>query len=88
MVFYAAARQRAKCISARGLAERAVVCSATNLTRNTATMHLLSLNNGQPRENPWKRLAATGIDKRPVDGSVMVTTPGPKGTGAVGLAGD
>ena len=51
-------------------------------------MHLLSLNIGKPRENPWKGLAATGIDKRPVHHSVAVTTPGPKGTGAVGLAGD
>lgn len=31
---------------------------------------------------------ATGIDKQPVDHAVPVTTPGPKGTGAVGLAGD
>lgn len=51
-------------------------------------MHLLSLNVGKPRENPWKGLAATGIDKRPVRHSVAVTAPGPKGTGAVGLAGD
>ena len=51
-------------------------------------MHLLSLNIGMPRENPWKGLPATGIDKRPVDGPVAVTAPGPKGTGAVGLAGD
>ncbi len=51
-------------------------------------MHLLSLNIGTPRENPWKGLAATGIDKRPVQHSVAVTTPGPKGTGAVGLTGD
>ena len=51
-------------------------------------VHLLSLNIGKPRENPWKGLAATGIDKRPVHHSVAVTTPGPKGTGAVGLAGD
>lgn len=36
----------------------------------------------------WKPIARTGIDKRPVDGPVMVTAPGPKGTGAVGLAGD
>lgn len=50
--------------------------------------HLLSLNIGQPRRNPWKGLAATGIDKRPVRHSVAVTAPGPKGTGAVGLAGD
>ena len=51
-------------------------------------MHLLSLNVGRPRANPWKGLAATGIDKRPVEHAVAVTTPGPKGTGAVGLAGD
>ena len=47
-----------------------------------------SVNVGRPRPNPWKRLPATGIDKRPVTGPVAVTAPGPKGTGAVGLAGD
>jgi len=51
-------------------------------------VHLLSVNIGQPRENPWKGLPSTGIDKRPVDGAVRVTAPGTKGTGAVGLAGD
>ncbi|MCX5209908.1 MOSC domain-containing protein [Kitasatospora sp. NBC_00240] len=51
-------------------------------------MQLLSLNIGRPRPNPWKGIALTGIDKRPVDGPVAVTAPGPKGTGAVGLAGD
>ncbi|MEV0645277.1 MOSC domain-containing protein [Phytomonospora sp. NPDC050363] len=51
-------------------------------------MRLLSVNIGVPRANPWKKLAATGIDKRPVDGPVAVSAPGPKGTGAVGLAGD
>ena len=51
-------------------------------------MQLLSVNVGRPRPNPWKQLAATGIDKRPVDGPVAVRAPGPKGTGAVGLAGD
>jgi MOSC domain-containing protein YiiM len=51
-------------------------------------MQLLSVNVGRPQPNPWKRLAATGIDKRPVDGPVAVAAPGPKGTGAVGLAGD
>lgn len=51
-------------------------------------MHLLSVNIGRAQPNPWKGLAATGIDKRPVAGRVMVTAPGPKGTGAVGLAGD
>lgn len=51
-------------------------------------MKLLSVNIGHPRPNPWKGLSSTGIDKRPVDGPVAVTAPGPKGTGAVGLAGD
>lgn len=51
-------------------------------------MKLLSVNVGKPRANPWKGLSATGIDKRPVTGPVAVTAPGPKGTGAVGLAGD
>ncbi|MEU2249666.1 MOSC domain-containing protein [Streptomyces sp. NPDC019224] len=51
-------------------------------------MHTLSVNIGHPRPNPWKGLGATGIDKRPVEGPVAVTAPGPKGTGAVGLAGD
>lgn len=30
----------------------------------------------------------TGIDKRPVEGPVMITDPGPKGSGASGVAGD
>ncbi|MFI7641140.1 MOSC domain-containing protein [Nonomuraea sp. NPDC049400] len=51
-------------------------------------MKLLSVNIGKPRRNPWKGLSATGIDKRPVDGPVAVSAPGPKGTGAVGLEGD
>lgn len=51
-------------------------------------MKLLSVNVGKPRPNPWKGLSATGIDKRPVEGPVAVAAPGPKGTGAVGLAGD
>ena len=60
------------------------------LPRGTHTqgVHLLSLNVGRPGGNPWKGLTATGIDKRPVHESVAVTAPGPKGTGAVGLAGD
>ncbi|MEU8822214.1 MOSC domain-containing protein [Streptomyces sp. NPDC048636] len=32
--------------------------------------------------------SGTGIDKRPVDGPVRVTAPGPKGVGGSGLAGD
>ncbi|MGW1029359.1 MOSC domain-containing protein [Streptomyces sp. NPDC002577] len=51
-------------------------------------MKLLSVNVGKPQPNPWKGLSATGIDKRPVDGPVAVSDPGPKGTGSVGLVGD
>ncbi len=51
-------------------------------------MKLLSVNVGQPRLNPWKEMKQTGIDKRPVDGPVMVTPPRAKGLGMVGLAGD
>jgi MOSC domain-containing protein YiiM len=51
-------------------------------------MRLLSVNIGRPRPNPWKTVSLTGIDKQPASGPVMVTAPGPKGTGAVGLAGD
>jgi len=49
---------------------------------------LKSVNIGVPRANPWKPTGTTGIDKRPVPGPVAVRAPGPKGTGAVGLAGD
>ena len=50
---------------------------------------VLSVNVGRSRDNPWKRgTATTGIDKQPVGGAVAVSDPGPKGTGAVGLAGD
>ncbi|MFF2039589.1 MOSC domain-containing protein [Kitasatospora sp. NPDC058170] len=52
-------------------------------------MNVLSVNLGIPRSNPWKNGSGrTGIDKRPVAGRVAVAAPGPKGTGAVGLAGD
>jgi MOSC domain-containing protein YiiM len=51
-------------------------------------MRLLSVNVGRPRPGVGKGLSTTGIDKRPVSGPVAVTAPGPKGTGAVGLAGD
>jgi len=51
-------------------------------------MRVLSVNVGWPRANPWKPVTLTGIDKRPVSEPVLVTAPGPKGTGAVGLAGD
>ncbi|WP_328468170.1 MOSC domain-containing protein [Streptomyces sp. NBC_00448] len=49
---------------------------------------VLTVNIGRPQPNRWKQLPATGIDKRPVPGPVAVAAPGPKGTGAVGLAGD
>ena len=53
-------------------------------------MKLLSLNIGRPRAVPYtdQPEGVTGIDKRPVDGPVRVTAPGPKGVGASGLAGD
>ncbi|MEV6990788.1 MOSC domain-containing protein [Streptomyces sp. NPDC093228] len=53
-------------------------------------MKLLSLNLGRPVAVDYtdQPLGVTGIDKRPVDGPVRVTAPGPKGTGASGLAGD
>ncbi len=50
--------------------------------------HLLSANIGKPRPNPWKPVALTGIDKRPVSGAVMGDGSRSKGTGAVGLVGD
>jgi MOSC domain-containing protein YiiM len=49
---------------------------------------LLSVNVGSVRTNPWKDVGTTGIDKRPVEGPVAVSAPGPKGSGAVGIAGD
>lgn len=51
-------------------------------------MQLLSVNVGVVHRSLWKAAGQTGIDKRPVDGPVAVRPPGPKGTGAVGLAGD
>jgi MOSC domain-containing protein YiiM len=51
-------------------------------------MKLLSVNVGRPRPGVGKGLSTTGIDKQPVVGAVTVAAPGPKGTGAVGLAGD
>ncbi|MFE9027399.1 MOSC domain-containing protein [Streptomyces iakyrus] len=53
-------------------------------------MRLLSVNLGRAEpvsytDNPE---GVTGIDKRPVDGPVRVSAPGPKGVGGSGLAGD
>ncbi|MGW1889428.1 MOSC domain-containing protein [Streptomyces sp. NPDC002004] len=53
-------------------------------------MKLLSVNLGRPESVPYtdQRDGVTGIDKRPVEGPVRVTAPGPKGVGGSGLAGD
>ncbi|WP_018543956.1 MOSC domain-containing protein [Streptomyces sp. LaPpAH-108] len=53
-------------------------------------MKLLSVNLGHPKAVPYTDQAQglTGIDKRPVDGPVRVSAPGPKGVGGSGLAGD
>jgi MOSC domain-containing protein YiiM len=51
-------------------------------------MKVISVNVGQPRDNAWKTMKLTGIDKRPVEGPVMVKAPRAKGMGMVGLAGD
>lgn len=48
-----------------------------------------SVNIGRPRRNPHKKVGVTGIDKRPVDGTVQVRDPGPKPTGlGSGVVGD
>jgi MOSC domain-containing protein YiiM len=53
-------------------------------------MKLLSVNLGRARAVPYTNQpdGLTGIDKRPAEGPVRVAAPGPKGTGASGLAGD
>ncbi|MEU2586287.1 MOSC domain-containing protein [Streptomyces avermitilis] len=53
-------------------------------------MMLLSLNVGRARavEYTDQPEGVTGIDKRPVDGPVGISAPGPKGVGASGVAGD
>ena len=53
-------------------------------------MKLLSVNLGRPEAVPYTDHVdgVTGIDKRPVEGPVRVTAPGPKGVGGSGLAGD
>ncbi|MCQ9133147.1 MULTISPECIES: MOSC domain-containing protein [Streptomyces] len=53
-------------------------------------MRLLSVNLGRPEAVAYtsQPQGLTGIDKRPVDGPVRVSAPGPKGVGASGLAGD
>ncbi len=51
-------------------------------------MLVASVNVGVPSINHWKKVPLTGIDKRPVEGPVVVTAPGPEGAGKVGLTGD
>ncbi|MBC2901312.1 MOSC domain-containing protein [Streptomyces cupreus] len=53
-------------------------------------MKLLSVNLGRRTSVPYtdQPEGVTGIDKRPTDAAVRVAAPGPKGTGASGLAGD
>jgi MOSC domain-containing protein YiiM len=53
-------------------------------------MRLLSVNLGRAEAVPYtdNPEGVTGIDKRPVDGPVRVSAPGPKGVGGSGLAGD
>lgn len=49
---------------------------------------VLSVNLGSARPTRHSDVYVTGIDKRPVEGRVMVADPGPKGDGGAGLAGD
>ncbi|MBW3360599.1 MOSC domain-containing protein [Streptomyces microflavus] len=53
-------------------------------------MRLLSVNVGRPTPLPSAGGPGglSGIDKRPFEGAVRVSDPGPKGTGGSGLAGD
>ncbi|MGW2085496.1 MOSC domain-containing protein [Streptomyces sp. NPDC001880] len=53
-------------------------------------MRLLSVNTGRPKavDHTDAPSGLTGIDKRPAEGPVRVSDPGPKGTGGSGLSGD
>ncbi|MCF0089316.1 MOSC domain-containing protein [Streptomyces griseoaurantiacus] len=53
-------------------------------------MKVLSVNVGRPLAVPYTTQSEglTGIDKRPAEGPVRVTAPGPKGVGGSGLTGD
>lgn len=57
---------------------------------SSAPMRLLSVNTGRPRRSGHTDRARrlTGIGKRPAEGPVAVTAPGPRGSGGSGLAGD
>lgn len=51
--------------------------------------HLISINAGSPSSaTGYSDLPSTGIDKRPVDGPVRISVPGPRGTTATGVEGD
>ncbi|MEV4509587.1 MOSC domain-containing protein [Dactylosporangium sp. NPDC049525] len=50
--------------------------------------YLISVNAGSPTPTDHSSVPTTGIDKRPVDGPVLVTVPGPQGTTPTGIAGD
>jgi MOSC domain-containing protein YiiM len=50
--------------------------------------YLISVNAGTPVPTDHSSTPTTGIDKRPVDGPVRVTVPGPEGTAPTGIAGD
>ena len=50
--------------------------------------YLISVNAGSAVPTAHSSVPNTGIDKRPVDGPVRVTVPGPRGTAATGIAGD
>ncbi|MFF8956372.1 MOSC domain-containing protein [Streptomyces sp. NPDC014894] len=50
-------------------------------------MQLLTVNTGRTRTVEYSDVP-TAIDKRPSDGPVLVSDPGPKGVGASGVAGD
>ncbi len=47
-------------------------------------MKVLSVNVGQPRPSPWGEVKLTAIDKRSVDGPVMVTPARPHSAGVAG----
>lgn len=49
---------------------------------------ILSVNVGAARPTDHSAPGVTGIDKRPVDGPVELFAPGPRGSGASGVAGD
>ena len=50
---------------------------------------VLSVNLAHVRPNPYKSVSETGIDKRPVDGPVLVRAPGSMRDGeGSGLVGD